>query len=120
MHEIKEYKEKIKLWGLEELLEIKWKKLSFGQRKRVFLSFSLLKSIPVWVINEPSNGLNAIWVDRLIDLINSHRNTNLVLFSSHDNLFLHCIRQWKLCTCDFKQCRRMSFFLVFPDQRKWV
>jgi len=55
--------------GLEELLDVPVRYLSTGQRKRAVLARTLLSGAPLWLLDEPLNGLDnasAAAVERLV------------------------------------------------------
>ena len=60
--------------GLERLAAMPARYLSAGQRRRLALARTLDASAPIWLLDEPTNGLDAASVTRLEAEINRHRN----------------------------------------------
>ena len=82
----------IDYWDLIPLFSKKWRGLSLGQRKRVFFGVSLMESVGVWVLDEPSSGLDHAWMPKLISAVTQHSQKGLVLVSSHDEEFLKAVK----------------------------
>jgi len=60
------------LLGVEELLEIPFRYLSTGQRKRAALVRLLNQDASIWLLDEPLNGLDRDARDRITSLIKLH------------------------------------------------
>ena len=73
--------------GLTPLAGVPVRMLSTGQRKRAALARVIASGAPVWLLDEPANGLDAEGLDRLAAAIASHRaNGGAVLAASHQPL----------------------------------
>lgn len=68
----------------DELLNKAIETLSLGQRKRVFLAGTLLPEVPVWILDEPTNGLDPDHREAFIRFMNEFRVDKTVLIASHD------------------------------------
>ena len=70
--------------GLTRLAEVPVRLLSAGQVKRAALARVVASAAPLWLLDEPLNGLDAEGVDRLDALIARHRASGgAVLAASH-------------------------------------
>jgi heme exporter protein A len=59
--------------GLEDLGELPARMLSAGQRRRLALARFVLSRAPLWLLDEPTLGLDAASVDRFGAMLNAHR-----------------------------------------------
>jgi len=59
--------------GLAHLAEVPVRMLSAGQRKRAMLARVASSGAPLWLLDEPANGLDAEGCERLAGLIADHR-----------------------------------------------
>ncbi len=59
--------------GLERLAAMPARYLSAGQRRRLALARTLDASAPIWLLDEPTNGLDAASVTRLEAEVDRHR-----------------------------------------------
>lgn len=63
--------------------------LSFGQRKKLTLSKLLLTNRPIWLLDEPTIGLDSESISFLQKLIRLHqKNNGITILSSHSNIKL--------------------------------
>ena len=70
--------------GLAALADVPVRMLSTGQAKRASLSRVAASGAPLWLLDEPLNGLDQDGLDRLDALIEEHRrNGGAVLVASH-------------------------------------
>jgi heme exporter protein A len=75
--------------GLARLAELPGRFLSQGQRRRVALARLLASPAPLWLLDEPTLGLDAEALGRLADLIDTHRSRGgMVLVATHGGLDL--------------------------------
>lgn len=76
--------EAIAVLGIESLLEVPVRYLSTGQRKRAVLARVLAGGAPIWLLDEPLNGLDRDGSERLASAIGAHRAAGgAVLAASH-------------------------------------
>ncbi|MEI9850350.1 MAG: heme ABC exporter ATP-binding protein CcmA [Sphingomonas sp.] len=59
--------------GLAELSQVPVRLLSTGQRRRAGIARVVASGAPVWLLDEPANGLDAAAVETLESLIATHR-----------------------------------------------
>ncbi len=59
--------------GLTRLAEVPVRMLSTGQRKRAALARVIASGAPLWLLDEPSNGLDADALQRLAEAMAAHR-----------------------------------------------
>ena len=74
---------------LEPLSEVPVRLLSTGQRRRATLARVVAADAPIWLLDEPGNGLDAESLDRLAGAMAAHRaGGGIVLAASHQPLGL--------------------------------
>lgn len=70
--------------GLEPLAQVPMRLFSTGQAKRATLARVAGSGAPLWLLDEPANGLDSQSVERLSELIDRHRESGgAVLAASH-------------------------------------
>lgn len=70
--------------GLAHLAHIPVRMLSTGQRRRVAMARVVASGAPIWLLDEPANGLDFAAVDRLEGLIAAHRaGGGIALIATH-------------------------------------
>lgn len=70
--------------GLTHLADVPVRLLSTGQRRRAALVPLIAGAAPVWLLDEPASGLDVASVERLGDLVASHRaEGGAVLIATH-------------------------------------
>ena len=75
--------------GLAGLVDVPVRMLSAGQRKRATLARVVASGAPVWLLDEPGNGLDADGLVRLETAIATHRAAGgAILAASHQPLSL--------------------------------
>jgi heme exporter protein A len=73
--------------GLEALADLPARMLSAGQRRRLALARLALGHAPVWLLDEPTLGLDAAAVERLGAMLASHRaGGGMVVAATHLSL----------------------------------
>ncbi|MFC3126524.1 heme ABC exporter ATP-binding protein CcmA [Pseudoroseomonas globiformis] len=90
-------REALEALGLEPLAELPARMLSAGQRRRLALARLVLAPCPLWLLDEPSVGLDAASVDRLGGLLRRHRaQGGMVVAATHVPLPLDAVRELRL------------------------
>jgi len=75
--------------GLDHLVEVPVRMLSTGQRKRATLARAIASGAPLWLLDEPGNGLDDDGQARLAAAVAAHRAAGgAVLAASHQPLDL--------------------------------
>jgi heme exporter protein A len=75
--------------GLTRLADVPVRMLSTGQRKRAVLARVIASGAPLWLLDEPANGLDPDGLARLEGAIAAHRAAGgAVLAASHQPLAL--------------------------------
>ena len=75
--------------GLEPLVGVPVRMLSTGQRKRAALARVVASKAPLWLLDEPANGLDADGLARLETAMAAHRAAGgAILAASHQRLAL--------------------------------
>ncbi len=75
--------------GMAALADVPVRYFSTGQRKRAALARLLVQNAPIWLLDEPSNGLDHSGVTMLEALIEAHRaGGGCALIASHQPLTL--------------------------------
>ena len=70
--------------GLGDLADLPARMMSAGQRRRLALARLALSRGPIWLLDEPTTGLDAASIDRLAALIAAHRaGGGLVIAATH-------------------------------------
>ena len=71
-------------FGLDALAEVPVRFLSAGQLKRAALARVVASGAPLWLLDEPLNGLDSDSVDRLDEALAAHRaNGGAIIAASH-------------------------------------
>lgn len=75
--------------GIERLADVPVRMLSTGQRKRAALARVVASGAPLWLLDEPGNGLDADGLARLEAAMAAHRATDgAILAATHQPLAL--------------------------------
>jgi heme exporter protein A len=75
--------------GLERLADVPVRMLSTGQRKRAVLARVVASGAPLWLLDEPANGLDVEGLERLAAAVAAHRAAGgAILAASHQPLGL--------------------------------
>ncbi|MFL5253782.1 MAG: heme ABC exporter ATP-binding protein CcmA [Rhodopila sp.] len=70
--------------GLEALADLPARMLSAGQKRRLALSRLVLSAAPLWLLDEPTLGLDAAAIERFGRLLASHRATGgMIVAATH-------------------------------------
>jgi heme exporter protein A len=73
--------------GLEPLADLPARMLSAGQKRRLALSRVLLSNAPLWLLDEPTLGLDTASMDRFGNLLGQHRaGGGMVVAATHVKL----------------------------------
>jgi heme exporter protein A len=73
--------------GLEELADLPGRMLSAGQRRRLALARLALTRAPLWLLDEPTVGLDSRSVDRFVAMLQKHRDHGgLTVVATHQPL----------------------------------
>jgi heme exporter protein A len=83
--------------GLSRLADVPVRMLSTGQRKRAVLARAVASGAPLWLLDEPANGLDAEGLERLATVMAEHRRQGgAVLAASHQPLGLEGAAELRL------------------------
>lgn len=83
--------------ALTNLSDIPVAMLSTGQRKRAAMARVIASGAPIWLLDEPANGLDSNAITLLVAAIAAHRqNGGAVLIASHFALGLESLRSLDL------------------------
>ncbi|MCX4171801.1 MULTISPECIES: ABC transporter ATP-binding protein [Paraburkholderia] len=74
-------------FGLDPHLDKRFEQMSFGTRKKFFLTAAVLGETKVVIADEPVGGLDASARGVLVDLFKTLAETRTVFFSSYDTAF---------------------------------
>ncbi len=75
--------------GIAHLAPVPVRMLSTGQRRRASLARVIAAGAPIWLLDEPGNGMDADALDRLGMVIGVHRRSGgIVLAATHQPLIL--------------------------------
>jgi heme exporter protein A len=79
----------LRAMGLDRLTEVPVRMLSTGQRKRAVLARVIASGAPLWLLDEPANGLDVEGQGRLAEAVAAHRaGGGALLAASHQPLGL--------------------------------
>ena len=79
----------IERMGIDHLISLPVRMLSTGQRKRAALARLISSDRPLWLLDEPANGLDAEGLTRLTDVIGQERQAGrAILAASHQPIGL--------------------------------
>ena len=68
-------------------LDKKFYQLSFGQKKKLQLLLLMLVNKPVWILDDPFNGLDRQSIKKITTLISKKaENKGIILLSSHQEI----------------------------------
>lgn len=74
---------------IARLAEVPVRMLSTGQKRRAGLARVMLSHAPIWILDEPANGLDTATIDRLREAIRRHLDADgIVLAATHQPLGL--------------------------------
>lgn len=80
-------------FGLADLLDVPVRYLSTGQRKRAALARVAASGAPIWLLDEPLNGLDTHWSCIAQAAIKAHCNAGgAVIIASHQPLSLEAVK----------------------------
>jgi heme exporter protein A len=83
--------------GLSELADLPARVLSSGQKRRLALARLALSPAPLWLLDEPTVGLDAASLERLAPLLAEHRSRGgMVVAATHVPLPLEGPRELRL------------------------
>jgi len=83
--------------GLGRIADVPVRMLSTGQRKRAALARVIASDAPLWLLDEPGNGLDADGLERLHAAMAGHRaGGGAILAATHQPLGLEGARMVKL------------------------
>ncbi|MBA3896739.1 MAG: heme ABC exporter ATP-binding protein CcmA [Sphingomonadaceae bacterium] len=83
--------------GLAHLAEVPVRMLSTGQRRRATLARTIATRAPIWLLDEPANGLDAEAVAMLETLIAEHRASGgIAIVATHQPVDLHGAEEVRL------------------------
>jgi heme exporter protein A len=86
-------------FGLDRLREMPCGWLSTGQRRRVALARHSLagRARPLWLLDEPANGLDTVAMELLAGMVAGHRaQGGMVITASHQPLGWPRMREWAM------------------------
>ena len=70
--------------GIAHLARVPVRYLSTGQRRRAAIARTIASHAPLWLLDEPANGLDSEGIERLGDAIRAHRDAGgAVLTATH-------------------------------------
>jgi len=79
--------QKLKYFKIESLIDIPIYKLSQGQKRKVSLCKLLFDARRIWILDEPTAGLDTSSTQNFINLLKSHiKKEGSVIITSHTNL----------------------------------
>ncbi len=87
----------LQAFGLEELAEVPARFLSAGQTRRLALARLELSLAPLWLLDEPTVGLDTASLTRVGEVLRTHRaNGGIVVVATHVPLPLDDVAELRL------------------------
>jgi ABC-type multidrug transport system ATPase subunit len=90
-------------FGLTPHLEKRFEQMSFGTRKKFFLTSAVIGETSVLIADEPVGGLDAAARAVLVDLFRTLARTRTVFFSSYDEAFTDACAARRIAFADLAQ-----------------
>jgi ABC-2 type transport system ATP-binding protein len=90
-------------FGLQPHLDKRFEQMSFGTRKKIFLTGAVLGETKVVIADEPVGGLDASARGVLVDLFKALATTRTVFFSSYDTAFAQACEARTLAFADLSR-----------------
>jgi len=78
----------LKGFGIESQLNVRFDAMSLGTQKKFILSAAFIPESRVYIVDEPTNGLDKSSRSFLIKLVQKYKQRSVFLFSTHDNEFV--------------------------------
>ncbi|MDE9482329.1 ATP-binding cassette domain-containing protein [Xenorhabdus bovienii] len=75
-------------FGISGYLNTKFGDMSLGTKKKLLLTSALMTDVDVYILDEPTNGLDVTSMSFLKEKFNSLADQKIIIFSSHDESFL--------------------------------
>lgn len=73
---------------LNPLLNLRFDAMSLGMQRKFMLTAALLGNPKLLILDEPTNGLDAMSLSYLVELIKTRSTVSCILFSTHDQNFI--------------------------------
>jgi ABC-type multidrug transport system ATPase subunit len=89
-------------FGLAPHVDKRFEQMSFGTRKKFFLTASVIGDTSVLVADEPVGGLDAAARAVLVDLFKTFGRTRSVFFSSYDAVFTEACEATRIQFSDLR------------------
>jgi ABC-2 type transport system ATP-binding protein len=90
-------------FGLTPHMDKRFEQMSFGTRKKFFLTSAMLGETSVLIADEPVGGLDAAARAVLVDLFTTLAQTRTVFFSSYDEAFADACAASRITFADLAQ-----------------
>ncbi len=78
----------LKGFGIESQLAVRFDAMSLGTQKKFLLSAAFIAMSKVFIVDEPTNGLDKTSRAFLAELIKTRAKSGVILFSTHDSDFV--------------------------------
>lgn len=74
----------IDFWNMADWIELPIKKYSLGMKQKLLISCYYISSSDIWLLDEPSNGLDDESRYKLIKLLESEKENKIIICVSHN------------------------------------
>jgi ABC-2 type transport system ATP-binding protein len=101
-------------FGLSPHLDKRFEQMSFGTRKKIFLTASVVGETSVLLADEPVGGLDAAARTVLVDLFRTLARTRTVFFSSYDTAFTEACEATSIQFADLGVRPLQTATQIFP------
>jgi heme exporter protein A len=78
-------------FGLDDFLRQRVATLSLGQKKKLLLTVTMIDEAPVWILDEPSNGLDAAGLAAVTSALSAHAERGVVILADHRGALVEAI-----------------------------
>ena len=80
--------EMIHYLNLDKYMNVKYKNMSLGTRKKIILLSAFISEVDVYIFDEPVNGIDKNSVDFIAKYLLEMSKKKIIIFTSHDQYFL--------------------------------
>lgn len=87
-------------FSLDGLLSLPFRAMSLGQKKKLFATVCLIDEVSLWILDEPTNRLDARALFGLKNAIRSFSEKGIVIIAEHNHECLEEVPNLRILLCD--------------------